>query len=330
MSAVRTSLMACLLLAACDGNPFAADGGGGGVPDPGVTPPGAVPAEVARDMNAFSYAAGVLKIDMQGVSSSGKLATFTRAAALDVPSGTGNDGYEAYVYQDTALTRSYLAYVATNERGNLLAVSAADGGQFNEHNYGGRFVQLTAFTRPVTSDAPESGLFSYAGSYVGIFSPGEYADGSDTRPPELRPAEPFIVRGTAQINGDFAHSAVEGGIVDRQLFRQDGTRVNGLVINDGDPDTVDEIIDTTTLTALVLRETAIAEDGSFLGNVEFYGVPGDDKGDYAGAFGGAGATDVAGVLWLHPIDGQDGVWESGTFNLPRCDMAGSSPLCVDR
>ena len=234
MSKFKTSVLACLLLAACDGNPLAGGNGGGG--NAGGGSAGDVPKEVAHDMNAFTYNAGVLKIDMQGVSSSGKLATFKRMAALDVPSGTNNPGYAAYMYQDTALTRSYLAYVANNTRGNLRAVVSADGGQFNEHNYGGRFVQLTSFTRPTTSDAPESGLFTYAGSYVGVFAPGEYADGSDTRPPELRPAEPFIVNGTVQINGDFAHNAVEGGITDRHLFDQAGNQVTSIIIDDGDPD----------------------------------------------------------------------------------------------
>ena len=326
MSAFRTSVMACLLVAACDGNPLTGGTGGG----TGGTTGGTTPKEVARDMNAFSYNAGVLKIDMQGVSSSGKLATFTRAAGMDVPSTNGNPGYEAYIYQDTALTRSYLAYVATNERGNLVAVTGSDGGQFNEHNAGGQFVQLTAFTRPATADAPESGLFSYAGSYVGTFTPGEYADGSDPRPPELRPAEPWIVKGTIQVNGDFAHSAVEGGITERQLFDQAGNQVTSMVIDDGDPTTTDQVIDTTALQALVLRETAIADNGTFLGNVEYFGAPDGDQGDYAGAFGGSGATDVAGVLWVHPIGGNPGIWEHGVFNLPRCDMAGSSPLCVPR
>ena len=107
MSKIRTSLLACLFLAACDGNPLsggpgAGPGGGGGGTTADVTP-----AEVARDMNAFSYNAGVLKIDMQGVSSSGQLATFKRMASLDVPSTTNNPGYAAYMYQDTALTRSF-------------------------------------------------------------------------------------------------------------------------------------------------------------------------------------------------------------------------------
>lgn len=328
MVSVRTALLACLLVAACDGNPLA--GHSGPITDGGGEGASSVPDEVARDMNAFSYADGVLKIDMQGVTSSGKLATFSRMASLDVPSGNGNPAYQAYMYQDTALTRSFLAYVAANDRGNLLAVASGDGGQFNEHNDGGRFVQLTAFTRPATADAPESGLFSYAGSYVGIFSPGDYADGSGPRPPELRPVEPWVVKGTALINGDFAHNMVEGGVTERELFDQDGNQITSIVIDDGDPDTVDDPIDTTTLTGIVLRETSLAADGSFLGNVEYAGSPGTDKGDYGGTFGGTSASDVAGVLWLNPIDGENGIWEMGTFNLPRCDLAGASPLCVPR
>ena len=330
MFAVRTSVMALLLLAACDGNPFTGDPGTGGGDSGGDGGTDLVPAEVSRDMNAMSYSTGVLKIDMQGVTSSAKLATFTRAPGLDVASGTNNPGYEAYYYHETGLTRSYLAYVAKNERGNLIAVSSADGGQFNEHNGGGRFIQVTAYTAPTTGDGPEEGLFSYAGSYVGVFAPGDFADGSDTRPPELRPVEPYITTGTAQINGDFAHGAVEGGIVDRQLFTQDGTQVTSLTIDDGDPTTTDTTIDTTTLQSLVLRETTIDDQGFFLGNVEFFGAPGTGVGDYAGAFGGNGATDVAGVLWLNPISGENGIWEYGAFNLPRCDMAGSSPLCTPR
>jgi hypothetical protein len=327
MLAVRTAVLAGLLLGGCDGNPFV---GGSGTPitDGGAT--STVPPEVARDLTAFRYTDGVLQIDMQGVSSSGKLATYTRAPALDVPNGAGNPGYDAYIYQDTALTRSYLAYVATNVRGNLMAVAASDGGQFNEHNDGGRFVQLTAFSRPPISDAPESGEFSYIGSYVGVFSPGDFADGSDPRPPGLRPAEPWVVTGTVQVNGDFAHGAVEGGITGRELYTQDGARVRSIYITDGVPGSEPEVVDTTNLRDLVLRETAIAENGSFLGNVEFTGSPGEDQGDYAGAFGGLEASDVAGVLWLHPIEGQNGIWEVGAFNLPRCDVAGSSPLCLDR
>jgi hypothetical protein len=316
-----------LVLAACDGNPF------GNTPvDPNPPPPeaGVVPPEVAQDMTAVSFVNGVLKIDMQGVTSSGEFATFVRAASLDIDNVTGGPQYEAYVYQETDLTRSYLAYVASNERGNLLAVSAADGGQFNEHNAGGNFVRLTSYTAPNITDGEETGQFSYAGTYAGIFVPGEYADGSDERPPSLRPAEPFQVVGTIQINGNFSDSVIEGGVAERQLFDQEGNRITALVFDDGDPTTDDPEIDTTELDPLSLRETSIDANGQFLGDVEFYGEPDSPVGNWAGAFGGLQASDVAGVLWLNPISGQNGIWEYGTFNLPRCDLAGASPLCIPR
>ena len=314
-----------LILAACDGNPF--DSGPNPEPEPEA---GTVPAEVAGDMTAVSFVDGVLKIDMQGVSRSSEFATFVRAEALDITNVTGGPNYEAFVYQETDLTRSYLAYVATNERGNLMAVTASDGGQFNEHNAGGSYVRLTTYTAPTLGDGVEQGTFSYAGTYAGIFVPGDWADGSDPRPAELRPVEPWKVTGTIQINGSFSDNVIEGGITDRQLFDQDNQQITNLVFDDGDPATEDLTVDTTELAALALRETEIDENGEFLGNVEFYGSPGTDVGDYAGAFGGLEASDVAGVLWLNPISSASGVWEYGTFNLPRCDLAGASPLCIPR
>jgi hypothetical protein len=325
MSAIKTSFLALLLLTACDGNPFTSGAAAPPPPAGGGNGATVVPSEVARDLNDYTYSAGTLRIDMQGVTSSGKLATFKRKAALDLAAGNGNPAYEAYVYQDTGLTRSFLAYVAKNERGNLEAVAAADGGQFNEHNFGGRFMRLTAFTRPTTADAPESGEFSYAGSYVGIFSPGTVTGAGETLA-----YEPMQVRGAMHVNGDFAHNMVEGQVFDRHLFTQDGTQITSFEIDDGDPLTPNKVIDTSTLQSIVLRETEIDANGQFLGKVQFDGDPGGGIGDYAGAFGGTGGTDVAGVLWLNPIDGQSGIWENGAFNLPRCDMAGSSPLCLSR
>ncbi len=320
MKALKLLVLAPFLLAACDGNPF--DNGVVPPPDPGGGP--GTPVEVAQDMTAVSFKDGVLKIDMQGVSSSGEFATFSRKKSLDIRNATGGPAYEAYVYQETGLTRSYLAYVATNERGNMLAVTSSDGGQFNEHNAGGQYVRLTKYTKPTLGDGPEQGLFSYAGTYGGIFVPGDWADASDTRPPSLRPVEPWTTEGVIQINGDFAHSTVEGGVANRRVYDQDGNRVKEITF-DGTT-----FVDISSLEDLSLRETTIDANGEFLGNVEFAGAPDADVGDYAGAFGGLEASDVAGVLWLNPVSGQSGIFEYGTFNLPRCDLAGASPLCVPR
>lgn len=329
MSRTRFSLMALLLVAACDGNPISSGGGSGGGSDP-TTPAGEVPTQVSRDMNAMSYEAGVLKIDMQGVSSSGQMATFVRAPALDKASGTGNPKYLAYVYQETGTTRSYLAYVGTNARGNLVAVSAADGGQFNRHNAGGRFERIGTYSRPVLGDGPEQGLFTYIGRYVGIFVPGNASTTANGTPSDFDPLSPFIVTGVAQINADFAHGMVDGGVSDRKLWDQNGTQIMSITIDDGDPTTTNQVIDTSQLWSLALPETTIDDGDQFLGNVEFINMPDADIGDYAGTFGGIHASDVAGVLWLNPIQGQQYIWEYGTFNLPRCDLAGASPLCTPR
>ncbi len=327
MKTYQLLVLAPFVLAACDGNPF------GNVPvdpvDPNAPVPG-VPVAVSRDMTAVSYENGVLKIDMQGISSSSEFATFDRVSALDIVNVTGGPDYEAYVFQETDLTRSYLAYVATNERGNLVAVSAADGGQFNQHNGGSQFFRVTSYTKPTLGTGAEAGQFSYAGTYAGVFVPGEFADGSQPRPPGVRPTEPWTVTGTIQINGSFSDNVVEGGIIERELFDQENNQILEITFDDGDPTTTDSTIDTSSLADLTLRETTLDENGQFLGNVEYWGSPDGDVGDYAGAFGGLEASDVAGVLWLNPISGQSTIFEYGVFNLPRCDLAGASPLCIPR
>ena len=89
-------------------------------------------------------------------------------------------------------------------------------------------------------------------------------------------------------------------------------------------------IDTSPMPGLVLRETEISENGTFLGTVEYEGSPDSEAGSFDGAFGGTGASDVAGVIWVNPIDGETGIHEYGTFNLPRCDLPGASPICTPR
>lgn len=332
---VWTALALTAALAACGGNPFVETPVDPGPvdPEPTVDP---VPASVSKDLKAISYDpanGGTLRVDMTGVTSSAQMAQFQRIPSMDIASaGNGQPNYRAFVYQETELTRSYLAYVATNARGNLIAVSATDGGQFNEHNAGGRFARMDVYKRPTIGEGPEEGVFSYAGTYAGMFVPGEWDNPANPRPPGLRPAVPWRVTGDVQINGSFSPTdangaatrpeLIEGGIVNRALFDSAGNQITAIQLGT-------QVVDTATLADLTLRETAIDSNGQFLGNVEFYGKPGQDIGDYAGLFAADG-TDVAGVLWLHPIEGQNGVWEYGTFNLPRCDLAGSAPLCVPR
>lgn len=286
--------LALFLLAACDGNPLGA-GNGGGTPDP--DPVTDVPVEVAANLKAISYdAAGdTLTISLDNPGASPLNAQFTRTPSLDV------NGYDAYVYQETGLLRSHLALVKENARGNLQASAVSDGGQFNYRFGGGSFVRIDTYTQPTT------GVFSYTGSYAGVFVPGSRP--SPALPDSFQPTTPYRVQGDILLNGSFTTDIVEGGITGRQ------------VLDDGGVAVID-------LADVVLRNSTIDSDGRFLGEVEFDGAPGQSIGNYAGAFGGDGATDVAGALLINPIEGENGIWEFGVWNLPACGTAGEGPLCA--
>ena len=314
------AVMSLVALAACGGNPWLeVDSGGGDGGSTGTV----VPEKLSKQLKSISYSSsdgGQLRVDLTGLISSGKYTNFTRQPALDVPaSGSGQNAYQAFVYQENGAQRAYLAYVATNARGNLIATVTSDGGQFNTHNAGGNFAQISSFTRPTNAGGEPTGLFSYAGNYAGIFVPGEWVDNG--LPPALGPARPWSVAGQAQINASFSQNIVEGGIVNRRLFDSDGNQIVSIRLNT-------TVIDTTSLADLALIQTTIDSNGQFIGDVEYAGKPGSGAGDYGGVFGGLNASDVAGVLVINPISGQSGVWEYGAFNLPRCDMAGASPICL--
>lgn len=339
MGGYRAALAAMLVVAGCGGNPFTT------VVDPvdPVDPDNPVPASgnenVVQDLRGFAYDGSTLSIDMAGVSSSGQYGRFKRRPAMDVPKHGSHPRYLAYEFQETNMTRSYLAYVAENQRESLLAVASADGGQFNEQNGGGGWVRLTGYSRPRVSSSPsaegtEAGTFSYYGSYAGVFNPGPADPEGAPRPDPLVPGEPMGVRGVIQVNAQFTNTSsgdpevVEGEITNRTLHDRDGTRITSIQLGDGSGGVTS--IDTRFLQGLVLRETAITENGTFLGDVEYAGSPDKVAGQYDGAFGGTGASDVAGVIWVTPIDGQTGIHEYGVFNLPRCDLAGASPICAPR
>ena len=164
--------------------------------------------------------------------------------------------------------------------------------------------------------------------------PGFNDPGGPPRPPAVQPGEPLTVRGVIQVNAQFTATnsgkpeVVEGGITNRRLYDRDGTRLISISLADGSGGT--RVLPTSKLTDLVLSETAISETGTFLGDVEYLGAKDTPVGGFDGAFGGTGASDVAGVIWVNPISGETGIWEYGTFNIPRCDLPGGSPICSPR
>ena len=315
--AFRPPVLAFLLVAACSGgNPFGttvAGGGGSGTDEL------AVPAAVAEDLRAISYSSagsGTLAVDLNGLVASGTVAPFVRNASFDV------NGYQAFTYQETGLQRSYVAFVATNARNTLLAAAVTDGGQFNRHFGGTTFARVSFYQKPVVTPGVETGQFSYAGGYAGVMTVGTSAD--PNLPPGLAPVGIYRTEGDTLINANFANSLVNGGIDNRWALDNAGNKVD--LTGDG------VIDDKDMLPALALVSSPINGSGAFTGNVELFGPPDAPQsavGTYAGLFGGIGATDVAGVIVIKPF-ATNSPKEYGVFNLPRCDLAGASPLCVPR
>ena len=310
MGAYRAALAALLAVAACGGNPFTTtppvDPGGPVTP----TTPVAASETVARDVEAATFrttGGGSLTMTIDGVVV--RDSDFTRDPSLNVA------GYQAFTYQHAPTQRSVIALVANNSRNNLRAIAVSDGGQFNRHSGGATLERLDLFVPQST------GAFSYAGTYAGIFAPG---DASSSLPPGLVANNPYRVVGDSLINASFGNQKVDGGIANRWLLDATGARVD--VNLDGTIDDNDRLPDI----AFPIME--ITENGQFVGEVEFSTAPevpdqASVIGEVSGAFSGQ-ATDVAGALVINPLPGSDGIWEHGVFNVPRCDMAGASPLCT--
>jgi len=318
MSRGKFALVSLMLLAACSGNPIGTGNGGtGGGGTGGGAGSAAVPEQIAKNLRSIAYnpaGQGSLSVNMSSEQSSPSTVKFVRDATRDIT------GYRAFTYQETGLTRKHLAFVAINPRGNLRAAAVGDGGQFNIQHGGGTYSRIGTYSRPSISNAPEKGQFSYAGTYAGVFvsSPGTHP----SLPSGLQPGTPLSVRGDALITGNFANNLIEGGVDNRYVLKTGGAPID--FNRDG------SITEADQLEALAFRETAIDADGRFLGDVEFDGKPGTAIGNYGGLFGGGGASDVAGAIVINPIPGENGIWEYGVFNLPRCDLAGASALCIPR
>ena len=114
---------------------------------------------------------------------------------------------------------------------------------------------------------------SYAGEYAGLLNVsinGQVPPGTD---PELIPGQPVRVAGEVFINADFTDNAVNGAIIDRR--------------------TIEGNIE---LSPVIMAVTDIKANGTFSGTAESPEQAG--IGTFAGAFGGTGATAVAGGTYL--------------------------------
>ena len=285
------------LMVACGSAETTEEPGTPGNPVTPTTPASGVAPEIAGNLQSVTFDpdAETLQVTLTSLDGDTASTTYARDTTYDVP------GYIAFVQQDDPLDRFFTGYAAESADGSSQAVLVVDGGQFNRFFGGANYVQVGAYT------APDSGLASYAGTYVGLLNIGT-RDGTlpSAADPDLLPERAGQVTGDVFINVDFADAAVNGAITNRV-----------------DVDGVGATLDT-----VVLVDATLAANGSFSGASE--NTANDTIGSFAGVLGGSGATSMSGGIHLTGdfIPGIDNEQEYGIFVLNQCGTAGEAAICA--
>ncbi len=307
-----SGLVLCLVVAGCgDGVPFNGDT---------TTTPGSgtstqtIPATLSNNLESFAYNATTQTLSITGITADDSqfTSTYRRRPLLD------RGGYQAYTAQDGSLDRHVTAYV--KDINGTQAGVVVTGGQF-QGIFSGTGYANASYTAPVQPGTQaEGGVVTYAGKYVGLLNTrgsGEdltaVAAGTPTAPLPVQAAE---VTGDIVLTGDFNDAAVDGLIYQRKVLDYDNT-TSGYAPNAADPLQVNDI---------ALDSTAIATDGTFSGTTSQANIT---VGEYAGIFGGVGATEVAGVIRAeNHIDQFDEEVEYGAFVLAQCGQPDEDPICA--
>ncbi len=196
----------------------------------------------------------------------------------DPDGGVTGTNYDRFTTQNNGLSRFFTALAGESAGGEVFAVVAIDGGQFNRF-LGGATVTQTDY------DAPENAFVSYAGDYVGLLNVPTPTDPGPTGvSPAFFPRGGTEITGNVIINADFGPGAqVEGGIFNRE------TTV-----------TINSTPTTLNLGEVVLVQSDILENGLFGGPVEQIRIDGNAPviGSFSGAFGGSDAAFVGGTINL--------------------------------
>lgn len=306
MNRFVASLVLPAFLLACGGgsNPFDPDPA---APDP--TPPdednpvtdAGIPTALANDLARVTYDAANQTLSVEGITQDGTPVTipYRRRPGLD------RNGYQAYTYQDDGLDRHVTAYAGeANNNSGVRAGVAVSGGPRNRF-FGGGYYERDGAYAPGTGGSATRATTSASPMARAAAKTLSAPLGTD---PDLVPSQAAEVTGRVFINADFADGAVEGNITNRQ-------RVDGGI----------------ALPSVVLINTPIDSDGTFLGQVEYEqadfpgeNVTGQSIGSYGGIFGGANASGVAGVVRLGEFDGPndplgfENEEEYGAFVLDQC------------
>jgi hypothetical protein len=204
--------------------------------------------------------------------------------------------YQAYVYQSTTSNRKVVALV--NGTSSIKAVAAMEAGQFANDHMGGQVWRADVFTAPSAGVGAE---FDYSGTYAGLLNIGELTDGGPGG--TLNPTQAYRTTGRTLITADFTEMSVSGGVDQRKIIETD-----------------------EALADIALWKTGISADGTFADAV--YRGDGDnwgEVGEYAGAFAGLNASEIAVLLVFKPMSNPQ-VIEQGIITLPSC-TTGGGPAC---
>jgi hypothetical protein len=295
-----------ILLGACVATLLAACGGDGTNPfmdadntTDGDSTDSTVPQNIQNNLGSYTFDPVNQTLSITGVPLDGEplTAVYTRDATLD------RDGYLGFVTQESSLDRFTIAYVKDVNGTN--AGVAVTGGQFGYYFGGALYGSDGDFTPPAVTST--TGLASYAGTYVGVTNLQSGTTGlfpTTALPAGFTPTRPATVSGQVLINADFADNRVNGGITNRVI------NDNGLAISD-----------------VELAPTDINADGSFSGDTT---QNLQSRGSYAGIFGGSGATEVAGALYMEDHITSGGISDAeeyGIFVLIQCGQPGEDALC---
>ena len=306
-----SGLALCLGLAACGGGtPFnsvtVVDGGTG-------TGGTAIPEALANNLKSFAYNPTAQTRTVTGINADDSqfTAAYRRRPGLD------RAGYEAYTAQDGSLDRHVTAYV--KDINGTRAAVVVTGGQFEEF-FSGAAYSNASYVAPVQPGTQgEGGLVTYAGNYVGLLNTAgsnedllAVANGTPQDPLSVQAAE---VTGKVVITGDFTDASVDGIIYDRKVPDYNNADASY------DPNSADPL----QVTNLAMDSTAIATNGTFLGNLS---QKNGTVGEYGGIFGGTGATEVAGVIHAETHISQfETPIEYGAFVLAQCGQPNEDPIC---
>lgn len=284
-------LAALSLLIACgSSNPL---DGSDKIPQP--PPPPAVPEPEVMEEMVFYTLPGTINDVLQRTAFDPEAEVRTPAPEPDF------NGFLASLVHDGRLHRTITVLSRESDRGTVMALVAADGDRFHRDGTGENYVM-----RLGPLDMPTSGAAIYNGAYVGLLPIGPLHE-DDEIPEEIWTSGNDHITGEILLEAKFLGQTVEGVIYDRRLVGED-----------------DDIV----LESVVLKYTGINPDGSFLGDVEFEHAPSTKIGNYGGAFGGAEASDVAGIVQINPVRDNTSVWEYGAFVLGKCGLAGEGALCA--